>query len=79
MDLLRIDEAQAVPPPNPEDFIGRVHGLVDRNRIFIDRTRDVGVLTTAEAIDYGFTGPLLRSTGAPRDLRQFRTRSVARP
>ncbi len=34
-----------------EEFIGRVHGLVDRNRIFIDRTRDVGVLTTAEAID----------------------------
>jgi NADH-quinone oxidoreductase subunit D len=53
-----------------EEFIGRVHGLIDRNRIFIDRTRDVGVLTTAEAINYGFTGPILRSTGAPRDLRK---------
>ena len=26
-----------------EDFVGRVHGLMDRNRIFIDRMRDVGV------------------------------------
>jgi NADH-quinone oxidoreductase subunit D len=53
-----------------DTFTGRVHGLVDRNRIFIDRTRDVGVLTTAEAINWGFTGPILRSTGAARDLRK---------
>jgi NADH-quinone oxidoreductase subunit D len=53
-----------------DEFVGRVHGLVDRNRIFIDRMRDVGVLTTAEAVHWGFTGPILRSTGAPRDLRK---------
>jgi NADH-quinone oxidoreductase subunit D len=53
-----------------DTFTGRVHGLVDRNRIFIDRTRDVGVLTTTEAINWGFTGPILRSTGAARDLRK---------
>ncbi len=53
-----------------EEFIGRVHGLMDRNRIFIDRMRDVGCLSTADAIDYGFTGPILRSTGAARDLRK---------
>ena len=53
-----------------EDFIGRIHGLMDRNRIFIDRTRNVGVLSTAEAINWGFTGPILRSTGAPIDLRK---------
>jgi NADH-quinone oxidoreductase subunit D len=53
-----------------ETFVGRAHGLMDRNRIFIDRTRDVGVLSTAEALDWGFTGPILRSTGAPRDLRK---------
>jgi NADH-quinone oxidoreductase subunit D len=52
------------------DFIGRVHGLVDRNRIFIDRMRNVGCLTTAQAIDLGVTGPMLRSTGCPRDLRK---------
>jgi len=53
-----------------DTFTGRVHGLVDRNRIFIDRMRDVGVIGTAEAINWGFTGPILRSTGAPRDLRK---------
>ena len=53
-----------------EDFIGRIHGLMDRNRIFIDRTRNVGVISTAEAINWGFTGPILRSTGAPIDLRK---------
>jgi len=53
-----------------QDFVGRVHGLMDRNRIFIDRMRNVGSITPAEAIDYGFTGPMLRSTGAARDLRK---------
>jgi NADH-quinone oxidoreductase subunit D len=32
--------------------------------------RDVGVISTAEAVNWGFTGPILRSTGAPRDLRR---------
>ena len=53
-----------------DTFTGRVHGLVDRNRIFIDRMRDVGVISTAEAVNWGFTGPILRSTGVPRDLRK---------
>ena len=53
-----------------DDFVGRVHGLIDRNRIFIDRMRDVGVISTADAINYGITGPMLRSTGVPRDLRK---------
>ena len=48
----------------------RVHGLMDRNRIFIDRMRDVGVISTADALNCGFTGPILRSTGVPRDLRK---------
>ena len=53
-----------------EEFIERVHGLVDRNRIFIDRLRNVGVISTANALSHGFTGVLLRSTGVPRDLRK---------
>ena len=53
-----------------EDFVDRVHGLVDRNRIFIDRMRGVGTLTQADALSYGCTGPMLRSTGLARDLRK---------
>jgi NADH-quinone oxidoreductase subunit D len=53
-----------------DTFTGRVHGLVDRNRIFIDRMRDVGVVSAMDAINWGFTGPILRSTGAARDLRK---------
>jgi len=53
-----------------EDYVARVHALVDRNRIFIDRMRDVGELGTADALHWGFTGPVLRSTGVPRDLRR---------
>ena len=53
-----------------DEFVGRIHGLLDRNRIFIDRTRDVGIISAADAINWGFTGPILRSTGAPHDLRR---------
>jgi NADH-quinone oxidoreductase subunit D len=53
-----------------EANIERVHGLVDRNRIFIDRMRKVGVISTTDAISWGFTGPILRSTGVPIDLRK---------
>lgn len=53
-----------------DEFMGRIHGLMDRNRIFIDRMRDVGAISIADAINWGFTGPILRSTGAARDLRK---------
>ena len=53
-----------------EEFVARVHVLVDRNRIFIDRMRGVGTLSTADALSLGCTGPLLRSTGVARDLRR---------
>jgi len=53
-----------------EQYAERVHGLVDRNRIFIDRLRNVGTINTADALHWGFTGPVLRSTGAKRDLRK---------
>lgn len=53
-----------------EEYVDRVHKLVDRNRIFIDRMRGVGTITTAQALSHGCTGPILRSTGVPRDLRK---------
>ena len=53
-----------------DEFTGRIHGLMDRNRIFIDRTRDVAVMTPEHALNWGFTGPTLRSTGLSMDMRK---------
>ncbi len=44
--------------------------LLTRNRIFVDRTRDVGVISKADAIDYGLSGPNLRGSGVDFDLRK---------
>ena len=40
------------------------------NKIFVDRTKGVGVLTREQAIDYGLTGPSLRASGVPLDFRK---------
>jgi len=44
--------------------------LLTRNRIFVDRTRDIGVISKADAIDYGLSGPNLRGSGVEFDLRK---------
>jgi NADH-quinone oxidoreductase subunit D len=44
--------------------------LLDRNRIFHDRTKGVGVLSKAEAISFGSSGPIARASGVTRDLRK---------
>ena len=50
--------------------IGDVTRLLNRNRIFLDRTRGVGVLTREEAINRSVTGPIARASGLVRDLRK---------
>ena len=50
--------------------ITEVTGLIARNRIFLDRTVGVGPMTTAQALDWGFTGPCLRATGCDYDIRK---------
>jgi len=44
--------------------------LLNRNRIFLERTRGIGQATADEAIAWGWTGPLARSAGVRRDLRK---------
>jgi NADH-quinone oxidoreductase subunit D len=70
-------------PPSP-DFKGmclaalpKILGLVEegermllKNRIFLDRLQNVGVISAAEAIGLGWTGPCLRSTGVAYDVRK---------
>jgi len=44
--------------------------LLNRNRIFIDRTRGIGVLSKEDAINLSCTGPVARASGVVRDLRK---------
>lgn len=44
--------------------------LLTKNRIFMDRVEGTGVLSKADAVAYGITGPFLRSTGVPYDVRR---------
>jgi NADH-quinone oxidoreductase subunit D len=44
--------------------------LLNRNRIFVDRTKHIGVLTKEEAINYSASGPVARASGVVRDLRK---------
>jgi NADH-quinone oxidoreductase subunit D len=44
--------------------------LLNRNRIFIERTKDIGVLSKEDAINLSCTGPLARASGVVRDLRK---------
>lgn len=44
--------------------------LLNRNRIFLDRTKNIGVLTKEEAINYSASGPIARASGVVRDLRK---------
>jgi len=68
----------------PEGWLQRVIGFCDqfepaleetlslltRNKIFQDRTVGVGVITKADALAYGLTGPNLRGSGVALDLRK---------
>jgi NADH-quinone oxidoreductase subunit D len=44
--------------------------LLTRNRVWVDRTRNVGIISAADAIDFGLTGPNLRASGVDYDLRR---------
>ncbi len=47
-----------------------VEGLIKKNRIFLDRARDIGVMSAEDAVSFGFTGPCLRASGINHDLRR---------
>ena len=70
----------------PEGWLDRVNGFCDqflpileeilnlltRNKIFMDRTVGIGVISKEDAIAYGLTGPNLRGSGVGLDLRKDR-------
>jgi NADH-quinone oxidoreductase subunit D len=50
--------------------IDETETFLNRNRIFVDRTQGVGVISKEQAIDYGLSGPNLRGSGVDHDLRK---------
>ena len=50
--------------------ISEYEKLLTRNRIWVDRTKDVGIITKEQAIALGMSGPNLRASGLPLDLRK---------
>ncbi|HPM82010.1 MAG TPA: NADH dehydrogenase (quinone) subunit D [Candidatus Anammoximicrobium sp.] len=47
-----------------------IHKLLTRNRIFMERTKGIGVLSREQAINLSCTGPLARASGVVRDIRK---------
>jgi NADH-quinone oxidoreductase subunit D len=64
--LEKLREFLAVMPP----LVGEIRTLLDVNPIFVRRTRDVGYLDLSGCMSLGVTGPILRATGLPWDLRK---------
>jgi len=64
-----IDDVMAWTERFPQ-VIDDVEGLLTDNRIFKQRLVDIGVVSTEDALDWGFTGPMLRASGLPWDLRK---------
>jgi NADH-quinone oxidoreductase subunit D len=51
-------------------MLNDVQDLLTGNRIFVQRTVDIGIADAEEAMDWGFSGPMLRASGVPWDLRK---------
>src|SRR6202012_53926 len=44
--------------------------LLNRNRIFMDRTQGIGAISTEDAINWSLSGPVARAAGVLRDIRK---------
>src|SRR6185295_538907 len=62
----RVKQAMDVLEPRIEEYLT----LSFHNRIFAERTKDVGTLEADLALDLGITGPILRACGVDHDLRR---------
>ncbi len=64
-----IDDMMAWTESFPET-LNDLDNLLTNNRIFKQRTVNIGTATKEEALDWGFTGPMLRGSGVAWDLRK---------
>jgi hypothetical protein len=53
-----------------DKFVDDLENLLSENRIFKQRTVDIGIVSEAQALDWGFTGPCLRASNVAWDLRK---------
>ncbi|WP_425438251.1 NADH-quinone oxidoreductase subunit D [Niveispirillum cyanobacteriorum] len=51
-------------------FMDDLEGLLSENRVFKQRTVDIGVVSAADALAWGFSGPMLRGSNVAWDLRK---------
>jgi len=61
---------------NMEEEAKKYHELVSMNKIFIERTANVGVMSLQDCLDYGASGPVLRGAGMKWDLRKNKPYSL---
>jgi NADH-quinone oxidoreductase subunit D len=59
-----------------EEEAKKYHELVSMNKIFVERTANVGVMNLQDCLDYGATGPVLRGAGYKWDLRKNKPYSL---
>lgn len=52
------------------EAVAESDALLTKNRIFMDRVEGTGIISKEDALAYGITGPFLRSTGVPYDVRR---------
>ena len=56
--------------PKILEVVAECESLLLKNRIFLDRTQGVGILSREDAISFGASGPVLRATGVDYDVRK---------
>jgi NADH-quinone oxidoreductase subunit D len=61
----RVADFIRIMPRRIDDY----EALLTKNPIFVDRTRGIGKISREDALQYGFSGPCLRGSGVPFDIR----------
>jgi NADH-quinone oxidoreductase subunit D len=63
----RVDEFLVLFPKRLREY----HTLLTNNRLWIDRTKGVAVLSAEDAMAFGCSGPVIRGSGIPYDVRKY--------
>src|SRR5262249_29679590 len=64
--LAQLDEFVKIFPSKLKEY----HTLLTKNRIWLRRTKGIGVISGEDCIAWGLSGPIIRGSGIPYDLRK---------